>query len=101
MTAHIEFIPDAADHIADQLDAMADRLEQNMREARRSLALVPAAIDEVSRRAARTLNSVSASYQVSYADGVREVRKIAAQVRTHAHRMRRIDGENATLFAEQ
>ncbi len=83
MSSQVEFDAMAVGSVAQRLDALADRLDTAMRQASGPLTIVPAAIDEVSQRAARSLNDVSHDYQGSYAAGVHELRKLAANLRSH------------------
>jgi uncharacterized protein YukE len=99
MSGHgVEFDPVAARAAAHRLDAMADRLDRNLRDSSHALSLVPAGIDEVSRRATQTFDDVSASYRSAYADGVHELRKLAANLRSHARTFSRVDAEGASRF---
>jgi uncharacterized protein YukE len=96
MSGHgVEFDPVAARAAAHRLDAMADRLDRNLRDSSHALSLVPAGIDEVSRRATQTFDDVSASYRSAYADGVHELRKLAANLRSHVRTFASAEADSA------
>ncbi len=98
MSGSMEFDPVAVTMAAERLDALADRMDGNLRRSSRSLTVVPAAIDEVSQRAAGTFNDVSADYRQGYAGGVRELRKLAANLRSHARTVSYSEDDNAAGF---
>jgi len=83
---------------AAQLDVLADRLSGGMSVEQAKLGIAPAGADEVSVRAAHTLNSVSASFQTSGGAGVDEVRKLAAALRAQAEHFGRIEDESILGF---
>lgn len=66
---------------AARIDDIAARLEHLMQAERPHLAVTPVGRDEVSVRAAETLNSVQGSYATSVVGGVAELREIAAALR--------------------
>jgi PE family len=99
MRGTVEFDAVAAHAAADRLDALADGLEQNMRQHGHALDLAPAAVDEVSRHAERTFNAVGASYRRAYANGVHELRSLAASLRGHASAFRHADAESASALS--
>jgi len=98
MNGAMEFDPIGVGMAAERLDALADRLDGNLRQSSRSMTVVPAAVDEVSQRAARTFNDVSADYQRGYAAGVHELRKLAANLRSHAQTVGYSEADNAAGF---
>jgi hypothetical protein len=95
----VQFDAVAAHAAAERLDALADGLEQNMRQNAPALRLAPAALDEVSRRAERTFTAVGVSYQGAYANGVRELRSLAASLRGLAGAFRHTDDESAARLS--
>lgn len=80
----VQFDHDMAQQAAERLDSLADLLERNLRDNGHALTLVPAGIDAVSQHAVQTFNHVAVSYQHSYGQGVHELRKLAANLRSHA-----------------
>ncbi|MFD8247869.1 PE domain-containing protein [Nocardia sp. NPDC059691] len=69
---------------AGRLDMLADDLEGGLLQHSDALRPVPAAADPVSRHTAQVLRQVSASFEQSCLGGVGELRKIAANLRSHA-----------------
>ncbi|MEU6833569.1 PE domain-containing protein [Nocardia beijingensis] len=69
---------------AGRLDMLADDLEGGLLQRSDALRPVPAAADPVSRHTAQVLRQVSASFEQSCLGGVGELRKIAANLRSHA-----------------
>lgn len=94
----ISFDATSALAVASQLDALADRLAGGMSIEQAKLAIAPAGSDEVSVRAAQSLNAVAASFQQSGGTGVDEVRKLAAVLRAQSTQFTRSEDENALGF---
>ncbi|MFE9321088.1 PE domain-containing protein [Nocardia sp. NPDC052278] len=88
----------AADRVATRLDALADRLDHTLSGTYGALSPAPAGADAVSARAAKTFEDVGDGFRQTYAGGVYEVRKLAAQMRFHAQSFRSVDALNVTLF---
>ncbi|WP_067695643.1 PE family protein [Nocardia jejuensis] len=84
---------------ASQLDALADRLENGMTIEQAKLSIAPAGSDEVSARAAQTLNTVAASFQQSGGSGVDEVRKLAATLRAQFATYGQVEEQSSLGFA--
>lgn len=82
--SQIAFDGELARLAAGRLDTLADGLEGTLHRRGAALGPAPAALDPVSRRTAQTLGTVGESFQESYRSGVGELRKIAANLRTHA-----------------
>jgi hypothetical protein len=78
---------------ASRLDDIANRLDSLLKAEQPHLATVPVGRDEVSARASATLNDVQASYSVSAALGVTELREIAAALRAGAGSVAGADAE--------
>lgn len=100
MSGHVEFDPAAAGDVAQRLDMLAGRLERNLAESAQALSTVPAGIDDVSRRATHTFNSVNTQYQHAYRNGVHELRKLAANMRSHSHTFQNVDADSAATFGQ-
>ena len=94
----MEFEPSQARQSATALDALAARLEADLRQHLPALAVDTAGADEVSVRAAQSLRDVASSYDVAATAGVLEVRKLAAALRSHTDVLVRMDDDNATDF---
>ncbi|MEU2034649.1 PE domain-containing protein [Nocardia amamiensis] len=94
----MEFDPIEARRSAADLDALAARLEADLRQSMPALAVEPAGSDEVSGRAAETLRGVSSSYDEAASAGVLEIRKLAAALRSHTELLVRMDDDNAAGF---
>jgi hypothetical protein len=94
----MEFDPVLAHKTATDLDALADRLEADLRANAPRLAVETAGADEVSVRAAHTLRTVAASFDETAAAGVLELRKLAAALRSQAQRLLVMDIDNADGF---
>lgn len=89
----VQFDPAAAARASSGLDVLADRLTTELQAVEQALRIPPAAIDEVSDRAARTSNDVAASYLASAQAGVHEVRKLAAALRSQSTEFGRLEAE--------
>jgi hypothetical protein len=98
MNGHVEFDSVAADRVAARLDALADRLDHTLSGTHGALSPAPAGADAVSAHAGRTFGDVGEGFRQSYADGVHELRKLAAYMRSHAESFRSVDALNVTLF---
>ncbi|NKY88781.1 PE family protein [Nocardia veterana] len=94
----VRFDAAAASAAARRLDSLADRLEAGMRADEAALTVAPAAVDEVSVRAAQTMNQVAASYSDSAAAGILELRKLAATVRSQTGQFARSEDESVAEF---
>ncbi|WP_445161766.1 PE family protein [Mycobacterium sp. Dal123C01] len=66
-----------------QLDALASRAEKLMQTEAPNLTVTAAARDEVSRRAASTLNEVHSEFSKSADQAKTEIRRMAASLRAH------------------
>ncbi|MBU3064919.1 PE domain-containing protein [Nocardia sp. NEAU-G5] len=98
MSGYVEFDAVSADRVAARLDALADRLDGALSGRQGALSPVSAALDEVSVHAARTFETVGAVFGASYANGVLELRKLAAHMRSHSHSFRTMDAQSAAYF---
>ncbi|MET8872184.1 PE family protein [Nocardia sp. NPDC004604] len=98
MNGHVEFDSVAADRVAARLDALADRLDRTLSGTHCALSPAPAGVDAVSATAAESFGDVGEGFQQSYAGGVYELRKLAAQMRSHAQSFRSVDALNVALF---
>ncbi|MFQ6324608.1 PE domain-containing protein [Nocardia sp. CWNU-33] len=94
----MEFESAQAIKSATALDALAARLETDLRQRLPALAVEPAGVDEVSVRAAESLRGVASSYDEAATAGILEVRKLAAALRSHTDVLVRMDDENAADF---
>ncbi|MFI6775550.1 PE family protein [Nocardia sp. NPDC050412] len=94
----VMFDPAAARDAAARLDGLAARLEAELREGSPALTVPPAAADEVSGRAAQTMNDVAASYGQSATAGIVELRKLAATLRAQAAQFGRAENDNVADF---
>ncbi|MBH0777585.1 PE family protein [Nocardia bovistercoris] len=81
----VTFDPVAARQASVRLDALADRLERDLRVDEPALRVAPAGIDEVSVRAAQTMTDVAASFSDSADAGILELRKLAATLRSQSN----------------
>ncbi|MCU1643411.1 MAG: hypothetical protein JWN03_3686 [Nocardia sp.] len=95
----VRFDATTALQAATQLDALADRISNGMTVEQAKLDIAPAGADEVSVRAAQTLNSVAGSFQTSGGAGVDEVRKLAAALRAQAGHFGQVEEQSALSFA--
>ncbi|QIS02302.1 PE domain-containing protein [Nocardia brasiliensis] len=82
--SRIAFDGELARAAAGRLDTLADGLDAALHRRRDALGPAAAALDPVSRQTAQTIGAVGGSFQESYASGVGELRKIAANLRAHA-----------------
>lgn len=98
MSGYVEFDAVSADRVAARLDALADRLDGALSGRRAALSPAPAALDEVSAHVAKTFDTVGAVFEASYANGVLELRKLAAHMRSHSRSFRTVDAQSATYF---
>ncbi|MQY24971.1 PE domain-containing protein [Nocardia aurantia] len=94
----IAFDHELAKQAAGRLDALADELEAGLANAGHSLGPAPAAIDPVSARTGDTLDEVGGSFRDSYLSGVRELRKIAANMRAHSDSFGDTDSDAVDVF---
>jgi len=79
----LQMQPTEVSEAATQLDDLANRIDHLMATERPNLATTPAGRDEVSTRAATTLDAVSTSFGDSADRGVVELREVAATLRAH------------------
>ncbi|MFD3507579.1 PE family protein [Nocardia sp. NPDC058666] len=96
--AGLSFDSESALAAAAQLDALADRLAAGMEKEQIKLTIVSAGADEVSVQAARTLNSVAASFQQSAGNGVAELRKLATALRAQTNEFGQVEEQSALGF---
>ncbi|WP_327112652.1 PE domain-containing protein [Nocardia sp. NBC_01730] len=94
----MEFDPIQARKSGTDLDALATRLENDLRAKQPALAVEHAGTDEVSVRAAETLRGVASSYDDAATQGIHEIRKLAAALRSHTDELLRMDDDNAVGF---
>ncbi|MEU2036289.1 PE domain-containing protein [Nocardia amamiensis] len=83
---------------AGRLDMLADGLESGLLQRGDALRPVPGAADPVSRHTAQVLRQVSGSFEQSYLGGIGELRKIAANLRSHADLVGDSDDEAVQSF---
>ncbi|MBF6327523.1 PE family protein [Nocardia transvalensis] len=95
----MKFDPVRAQESAAGLDALADRLEADLRTHAPALAVAPAGLDEVSRHAADTMRTVASSYDEAATAGVLELRKLAAALRSQSQQLTGMDADNALGLA--
>ncbi|MRH88646.1 PE domain-containing protein [Nocardia sp. SYP-A9097] len=95
----VRFDASSALQAATQLDALADRIANGMSVEQAKLEIAPAGADEVSVRAAQTLNTVAASFQTSGTSGVDEVRKLAAALRAQVGQFGQVEEQSVLGFA--
>lgn len=94
----VRFDPAAAGRASSGLDALADRLDADLRSVAEALTVAPAGLDEVSGRAAQTHNTVAESYLAGARAGVHEIRKLAAMLRLQSDRLAGMEAANASDF---
>ncbi|WP_216893785.1 PE family protein [Nocardia alni] len=94
----MDFDVTGVSRVAERLDSLADRLEDLLRQTTPALTVVPAAADEVSARAAGTLNEVAHGHRTTCAAGTYELRKLAANLRCHAGAIDATDRASAMSF---
>lgn len=80
----VTFDPVAAGQAAVRLDALADRMERDLRADEPVLTVAPGGLDEVSVRAAQTMTDVATSFSDSAFGGILELRKLAATLRSQS-----------------
>ncbi|MEU4342647.1 PE domain-containing protein [Nocardia sp. NPDC023852] len=95
----MEFDPILARESGTDLDALATRLENDLRAKLPALAVEHAGMDEVSMRAAETLRGVASSYDDAATQGILEIRKLAAAFRSQTEQVVRMDNDNAAGFS--
>ncbi|MBF6211546.1 PE family protein [Nocardia puris] len=91
----MEFDPTRAGQAAAALDALVARLEHDLTVDGPALAVPAPGADEVSLRVAQTLSTVGSSYREAAANGVLEMRKLAATLRSQSADMVGMDAGNA------
>ncbi|WP_067667025.1 PE domain-containing protein [Nocardia miyunensis] len=94
----LAFDHELARQAAGRLDSLADQLEGRLRDSHPSLSPATAALDPVSRHVAGTFDRVGDSFQQSYLTGANELRKIAANLRTHSNSFGDTDNEAVDAF---
>ncbi len=90
----VYFDPQAATEAAGRLDALAARLQNDVAEGKPSLTVPAAGDDEVSTRAAGTMNDVADSFSTSADAGVEELQKLAASLRAQVDHFGRVEDAN-------
>jgi sugar-specific transcriptional regulator TrmB len=80
---------------AKRLDELADRLDALLKTEAPHLSPAPVGRDEVSVRAATTLTEVQGHYVTATAEGITELREIAAALRAGAGNIASVDQEFA------
>jgi hypothetical protein len=96
--SHVAFDHGLARLAAGRLDTLADSLEGQMNDSVPALHPAAPALDPVSNRTSQTLGNVSVMFRQSYLSGVHELRKIAANLRTHADLHESTEGDSADFF---
>ena len=91
----MEFDPVEAMRVAAELDSLADRLDADLRSGAPARAVAAPGLDEVSQRAADTLQQVSASFDTAADSGVLELRRLAATLRSQSRELSLMDSANA------
>ncbi|MEU7631984.1 PE domain-containing protein [Nocardia sp. NPDC049220] len=94
----MEFDPIRARKSAADLDALAARLDADLRGSLPALAVESAGLDEVSGRTAETMRDVASSYGESATAGVLEIRKLAAALRSHTDVLLQMEDDSAADF---
>ncbi|MBU3065404.1 PE family protein [Nocardia sp. NEAU-G5] len=94
----LAFDHELARQAAGRLDTLADRLEGSLRDAQISLRPAAAANDRVSLHTGQTFDQVGDSFQQSYRTGVHELRKIAANLRSHSDSFGDTDDQSVEAF---
>ncbi|GAB0104466.1 hypothetical protein JMUB6875_34400 [Nocardia sp. JMUB6875] len=95
----LKFDASTARDAAAQLEALADRLAGGLGAEQAKLDFAPAGADEVSLRAAQTLNTVAASFVASGTDGVTELRNLAATLRSQFDAFGQVEDQSVLGFA--
>ncbi|WP_054815793.1 PE family protein [Nocardia arizonensis] len=98
MSNTFEFDAAAAGKAATSLDAMVDRLTDELEAVTPALHVGPAGVDEVSGRAALTANDVADDFLAGADRGVHEMRKLAAGLRSQVADFERMESDNAGGF---
>lgn len=96
--SHVAIDQELARLAAGRLDSLADGLEGGMQDSYAALRPAAAGLDPVSIRTSQTFSEVGGSFRESYLSGVRELRKIAANLRSHADLAEGAESNNAQLF---
>jgi|GEM_PF-2046678 hypothetical protein len=91
----VYFDPQAATDAAGRLDALAQHLRDDLQTSNASLTVPPAGADEVSARAAGTMNDVAGSFSTSADAGVLELQKLAASLRAQVNHFGKAESDNA------
>jgi uncharacterized protein YukE len=91
----VEFDEALARQAAERLDGLADTLDRNYRNNGQALTPASAGIDDVSRHAAQTFDGVAESYASAYGNGVHELRKLAANLRSHVRTFASAEADSA------
>jgi uncharacterized protein YukE len=92
------FDHELARQAAGRLDTLADQLEGSLRDTQISLSPAAAALDRVSVHTGQTFDRVGDSFQQSYRTGVLELRKIAANLRSHSDSFGDTDDQAVDAF---
>ncbi len=96
--AGVYFDPASATDAATRLDALAQRLEDELRQNQPSLTVPAAGADEVSGRAAQTMNGVADSFAESVRAGILELRKLAASLRAQVTHVGQVESDTAAAL---
>ncbi|WP_410873851.1 PE family protein [Nocardia sp. A7] len=91
----MRFDPVEAVRVAAELDQLAGRLETDLQAHQPALPVAAPGLDEVSQQAAQTLRAVAEDFGFSAGDGVLELRRLAATLRTQARELAAMDQGNA------
>ncbi|MQY19552.1 PE family protein [Nocardia macrotermitis] len=91
----VYFSPAAATDAAGRLDAVALRLQQDLQDNKLALTVPAAGADEVSVRAADTMNHVAGSFTTSAEASILELQKLAASLRAQVSHFGRVESANA------
>ncbi|MFJ9362839.1 PE family protein [Nocardia sp. NPDC101769] len=94
----LRFDASTARDAATQLDALADRIANGLGVEQVKLDFAPAGADEVSQRAAQTLNAVAASFVASGGDGVTELRNLASTLRSQFDAFGQVEEQSVLGF---
>lgn len=91
----VYFDAQAATEAAGRLDALAQRLRDDLESSRAALTVPPAGADEVSVRAAATMTDVAGSFSTGADGGVDELHKLAASLRAQVNHFGQAESDNA------
>lgn len=83
--------PAGVNDVSKQLDELADRIQHVMDTEKAHLTTTASGHDEVSQRVAQTANQVHDSFTKTADQGARELREVAATLRSHSGRIENAD----------